>query len=284
MMATAVVAAREPGLYAGVSFEEYFSWPFANNSLLQVFERSAAHARLKMLSPERETKALEFGHKFHLAVLEPERYAMETAPALTIPRRKNVDKAAHAAYLEANAGKYIITEKERVTIEAMQAAVYAHPTARAIVEATGQNEVGIVWDDEKTGIRCKARTDMLREWVEYPWVWDLKTTDDASPRELSKDIYNFKYHEQAALYVDGLAALGQDGIRYGLLVVEKTPPYGVVTRELDDVTLNIGRQAYRSNLAKYAECMKTNEWPGYPEALDYTGVPHWAMKGYSDGD
>ena len=45
-----------------------------------------------------------------------------------------------------------------------------------------------------------------------------------------------------------------------------------------------GRQRYRANLARYAEAVKTGQWPCYPEVLDYIGVPHYALKGWSDGD
>lgn len=276
---------KEPGLYPGVGFDEYFRLPYANNSTLQIFQRSAAHARLEILSPSAPTPALDFGHKFHLAILEPERFEAETVLALDLPRRKNVDKDAHAQHARENAGKYILSRVELDRIKAMQAAVYAHPVARSIIQSPGLNEVCAVWDDPKLGVRCKSRQDMLREYAGYPFIFDVKTSDDASRDEFGRDIHKYKYDQQGAMYVDGIKALGEaEDPRFALIVIEKAPPYCIAIYELDDTTLRFGRHQYRENLKKYAECMATGEWPGYPMEMDYHGLPHWVLKRFAEGD
>ncbi len=49
----------------------------------------------------------------------------------------------------------------------------------------GMNEVSIVWVDEQTGLKCKARLDRLTVYRGYPFVLDLKTSKDASPSPFS---------------------------------------------------------------------------------------------------
>ncbi|HDR9290581.1 TPA: PD-(D/E)XK nuclease-like domain-containing protein, partial [Burkholderia multivorans] len=46
---------------------------------------------------------------------------------------------------------------------------------------------------------------------------------------------------------------------------------------LDEESLESGRTKYRKNLRTYAECMRTNTWPGYSTGIDIIRLPQWAL-------
>ena len=42
------------------------------------------------------------------------------------------------------------------------------------------------------------------------------------------------------------------------------------------LVLEPGRAVYRRDLATYAECLRSGEWPGYPEEIRELELPAWA--------
>ena len=38
-----------------------------------------------------------------------------------------------------------------------------------------------------------------------------------------------------------------------------------------------GRKVYRRALDTYAECLKKNEWPGWPDRIDVIGLSQWRL-------
>ena len=77
----------------------------------------------------------------------------------------------------------------------------------------------VVWKNKRTNINCKGKLDIVNSKKRF--IADLKSTGDASLSGFKKSIRNFKYHKQAAFYLD---ALGYDD--YYIIAVEKTAPYG----------------------------------------------------------
>lgn len=60
----------EPGIYKGVPFEEYRSWPAMNIHSLMNLDVSPAYYQLKLASPDQPTSDQLFGTAAHLLVLE----------------------------------------------------------------------------------------------------------------------------------------------------------------------------------------------------------------------
>ena len=114
-------------------------------------------------------------------------------------------------------------------------------------------ETPITWHDAETGIDCKGIPDA------YP-LFDLKTTADLT--WFLNDAKKFGYDGQIAFYYDGLMARGSEPHTPCWIVVEKDPPYDVVVYEIDEQTLQQGRDRYRAALRTLQQCMTTDEWPG----------------------
>jgi hypothetical protein len=112
-------------------------------------------------------------------------------------------------------------------------------------------------------------------------VVDLKTAADASPDGFSKSIESYSYHQQGALYLDGVEAAGlaPEGGRFLFVVQSKKAPYLVTVRELKDQDQDIGRGRNEVALRRYAECTAKDEWPdwtGPVTEIPQIGMPSWA--------
>lgn len=120
---------------------------------------------------------------------------------------------------------------------------------------------------------------------------DFKTCVSASERDWREAVYYRGYHVQASLYLDlWNAATGEDRTDFRHILQENHPPYEVAKRILSAEYLDLGRQKYRSALARYAECLKSGEWPSYDDAIRTPEIhgfrivepPLWALTDTSD--
>ena len=151
----------------------------------------------------------------------------------------------------------------------------------------------MVWDDPDTGLRCKGRPDLVvtdlqprhesadQELIAGPLVVDLKLTQDNSPRGFQKTLARFRYHWQAAMYLDGLCLSGQwqfGQVPFVFLAVKNTPVYTSEIYVLDRFAIDQGRKEYRRALRLLAECKRTNTWPTNSGRVQTIGLPPWALE------
>lgn len=286
----------EPGLYEGIDREVYFSWPYANKSFLDHFEKSAAHALVERQHPRPPTPAKIVGTHIHLATLSDdfEKYAM-CAPinpktGKQHDRRTNVGIAAWADAERKARGRHILGLDDYNMCKVMRAAWRADPTSNAILSGEGKNEVAIVWDDPETGVRCKALIDRLTEHDGWSYVTDLKSTANASPDGWPYEVERYKLHRQAAFYLDGMSsAVGEFPRRFAYLAMEKIkgPPYtvgGPMVYVPTDSVIEQGRMEIRSLLKRYRDAVESGEWDGYPRGLQFFHLPERAYRYYEGGD
>lgn len=262
------------GIFDGVSNADYHADPAVSKSGLDRIAQSPAHYRAYLAEGNKETPALQFGRITH-------RYILEAVPLAVVPesinRRTKDGKAEHEAFLRENAGREIVTAEEHETLQAMRESVYTHQAAAALLtNAPGGPEVSAWWLDAHTGEPCRCRPDWLRaDGV----IIDLKTTEDASPGGFSRSVAKYRYHVQAAFYLDGIRAITGQEHQFAFLAAEKTPPYAVGVYVLDYEAVEVGRIAYLRNLETLADCKIRNHWPAYSPKVETLTLPAWALKG-----
>lgn len=247
-----------------------------SKSGLDKVKRSPAHykAWVEGRAVGKTTPALAFGTATHMALLEPERfietYAIE--PKFGDLRRKE-NSAAKDRWLEENIGRTPISADDHARISAMGESVMRHPAASKLI-SSGHAEVTLRWEDQGTGLACKARAD---RWIEeLQLVVDLKTTDDASPEAFARSVYNYRYHVQDALYRDGFAECGYPVQHFAIVAVEKEPPFAVAVYTLDANAVARGYADARANIETLAECVRTDQWHGYSNGVEELSLPRWA--------
>jgi hypothetical protein len=135
----------------------------------------------------------------------------------------------------------------------------------------GMSELTIVWNDERSGLLCKARVDYYKPGH----ITDLKTAADASAFE--RAIANYDYDIQGAFYLDGARAAGLEAREFRLCAVESEQPHGCRAAPLGRRTIQDGRRRYRKALELIAEYKTTGIVAGYtsPDAWD---KPDWAFR------
>lgn len=180
------------------------------------------------------------------------------------------------------AGKVPLLPKEKLQVDAMAKAIREHPDAGPLfAPGMGIPERSIYWTDPATGVRCRVRPDWLIVRPDVTVIVDLKTTTDANPDACSKAIESYSYHQQGALYIDGVQAAGlaPEGARFFYAFQSKKPPYLITVRELKDQDQDIGRARTEEALRRYADCVANDDWPDWTGPVDtipQLGMPPWA--------
>lgn len=223
-------------------------------------------------APKRE---FDLGHAAHRLVLG---IGEELEP---LDFDNYLTKAAKAARDEAReAGAVPLLTHEWEQVQAMAEAIRRHPIAGPLfAPGTGRAELSLFWTDPATGVRCRVRPDWLKEMPGLALAVDYKTAKDASPEAVSRAIRDRAYHQQDALYTDGIwAALKPEDVRFIFVFQSKTAPYLITVRELTQQDRDIGRARNERGLRIYADCVARNEWPdwtGPVTEIPQIGMPTW---------
>lgn len=261
----------EPGIYDGIPEDDYHASPGVSVSRLKVFAEAPAKAKF---GSKKETAALALGSLIHCAVLEPD--DLEHRYQVTDLERRGTK--AWEAEEAAAAGRELIKRPDYEEALRIRDAAHAHPVAREILKPGPLLvEQSMYWLDPATGLLCRGRVDGMR--VDMRVLADVKSTADASPEGFARAVAEYRYHWQEAFYVDGVkAAAGWTPEAFIFFAIEKEPPYLVGAYEVPPDDVERGRQRVREELERYAECERTNHWPGYSTTLESLHLPHWAHR------
>lgn len=259
----------DPGFYEDIPEANYHADPTSLSvSGAKTLLKAPALYRWRLGHPETKD-AFDVGSAFHTKTLGvgPEIVVVDAASW------RSVAASAEREAIRAE-GKIPLLPVDDERTTGMAKAVHDNPAAMTWLD--GQREVSAYCEDPDTGVMRRGRFDCLGDVA----IGDLKSTRDASPGAFAKDAANFRYHMQAAWYLDLAADLGHPALGFAFVVVEKEPPYFVAVYELDDDALDLGRTLNRRALDLYAECVATDVWPGYMSGHPYQtlSLPGWAFK------
>lgn len=167
-------------------------------------------------------------------------------------------------------------------VHGMAAALARHKLAAALLSPEqGTAEQTIVWQDQQTGVMCRALIDQLR----HPgpagsrfFVPDYKTADCAHPDKVARSVSDWGYHIQGWIYRQAVLAAGRGpDVQFALVVQEKTAPYLVSVCFPDREAIEAGGLLARDAINLYAECVASGVWPGYPEQGVPVSLPPWEL-------
>lgn len=269
---------------------EYLAYPAVGSSALRtIIDRSPAHYLWDLEHPKESTPAQSLGTAIHQAILEPAFFKSEVrVPPIfhgktqkgeptTSMNCKEVKEQAEAWYLE-NHGKTILNREDYETVQGILDSLSKHKQAsKLLANCEGESEESLFWTDPETGIQCKSRPDRRREGH---IMIDVKTTMDASYRSFQKDIANYGYHIQAAMYLDAASAVfSQVFDTFIIIAIEKEAPYAVNVFQLDEFAIREGQELYYGALKTLKKCQETKIYPAYGELITPIALPTWAVKG-----
>jgi len=261
-----------------MSNDEYHSLDALGSTGLRLVLESPAKFYARSRDPNRPasktTDNMLAGTLFHTLMLEPH---LLDKQFVVMPEELDARTKAGKEWKAANKDRTIITEEMMSVAEGQKASVMRNPDIASLLEG-GVNEQSIFWFDFETGVLCKCRPDKRKLAGGGQLVVDLKTTQDASPEGFAKSVANYGYHNQGEFYTDGIEfATGIPVIGFVFVAVESTYPYLCASYVLDDLARESARLKNRAALRRYAECNKTNQWPGYEQSIQPLSLPKWAL-------
>lgn len=265
-----------PGKYDDISLEDYHAMGEWSKSMLDHIDKSPAHFLEWRSNPPEPTPSMEFGSALHCAVLTPSLYESQYAIAPECDRRTKDGKIIYADFLEKSVGKKAIASLNAEKISSMALAILNHPIA-SILLTMGEAEQSFFWVDPKTGLECKARPDYLR----YDNICiDLKVTHDLTQRGFMNTAHKFRYHVQAAFFIDGIfQSTGRQCDDFVFIAIEDEPPYGIKAFLADNFFIEHGRNVYRKNLLTVRDWLDHPDKYStvYPESINpiELSLPHW---------
>jgi len=233
--------------------------------------RSAAHYIASKQEQREPSAAMQLGTLVHSMVLEPDTVGRLYAAAPKFDRRTTEGKARAAEFEAASGGKTVVDMDTFQKAQRMADAVRQHPVASKLFVG-GHAEVTLQW--EQYGVPCKARLDY---WHPDHEIVDLKTAQDASPEGFAKAVGNFRYHIQAAHYLEGVSHSHVTG-PFKFVVVESEAPFAVAVYTLSLGSLSAGRMW----LPVAADAFRLTKggagnWLGYSTDVLELEVPKWAL-------
>lgn len=267
------------GIHENVPPELYYQriLGVASKSSLDLLHRAPSVYRNWIDTGEEvSTPALDFGHAFHCALLEPDRFVSDfvVRPDFGDCRFKE-NKTKRDAWTAANEGKLVISDADMTVVRGIILAAQRHPLAARLLRK-GSRELTLRWTDPGTGIECKARADWYVE--ELGLCLDLKSTIDASLRHFRRDVATHGYHRQEAFYREGFERCGKRLEHFVFLACEKAAPFLVGLYALDARAVENGRASVMRDLETLRRCIDTDTWPGLPETIETIHLPTWAIE------
>ncbi|AKQ59701.1 Exodeoxyribonuclease 8 [Bordetella hinzii] len=264
----------------GQDIEAYHRGPGISKTGLDHVARSPALFYALHLDParpaEKERAGQLEGQLAHCAILEPAEFDKRYVVGPDVSRATKAWKEWEASL---PAGVIAIKPDQRETALRQAESVRRLPDVAEAL-AAGRPEVSAYWIDPDTGVLCRCRPD----WVHPAGnngviLLDVKTYSDASPAEFARQVARKRYDVQAAFYTDGFArASGLNVLAFVFVAVETDYPFSSSAVMLDEDSLDAGRRKYQSDLSRYADCLRSDVWPGYSTEIQVVRLPSWAME------
>jgi len=262
---------------------DYFTRPGVRSTLLKALRSgSPLHYRHAADNPQAGRTASRTNLQAnHCAMLEPERFATDYA---VFPGKTRRGKAWDA-WQASHPGVEGLTAAGHAEATAIGLAVRSHHAAGPIVCNAQHIEMEHEWRDEKTGLSCLLKADLVLEMGSHRvLLGDLKGVESTDLRTIQRQSYRLGYPLQMAHYRAGIQA--KYGAHYrvdvAIIAVETRPPYDVAVVYLSDDVMTHAETEWRDLMSIIAECTETGIWPGRHTSAQVMDIPSWLEPTFSD--
>jgi hypothetical protein len=241
--------------------------PLLNKSPLHAW---MAHPKLNPNYKQVESTTFDLGKACHSLLLEGiDSVVVVDAEDWRTKAAKEARDAARAA------GKNPMLPHQAAAVTEMAKACKAfvdRSPLRGFMDA-GAPEQTVVWQER---VWCRARIDWLLD--DRSLMIDYKTTEASNPDDfIRSSMVQYGYDTQDVFYTRGMAALGFKSMML-FLVQEVTPPYCCYIVECAESMREMARRKVQRAIDLWSECIATNTWPAYPNAVYMAEAPMWAMQ------
>lgn len=172
------------------------------------------------------------------------------------------------------AGRAPILRKDYDAAVAMRDAVLENKLAAGIL-SEGRPEVSMWATDPETGVLMRGRID----WLRTNAFTDVKSVAGSiNPADITKTVWNLRYHFQAAFYQRILTLNGIEELPPLWLTVSKEAPHEALVYQPDDYLMKRAHEEVDLALSTYGHCLQTDTWPGLTpnDQIHTITAPRWA--------
>ena len=230
-----------------------------------------AHPKLNPDYQSAEKEAFDIGTAAHALLLEGE------TGVIVVDADDWRTKAAREQRDDARAnGQTPLLAKHWTSVQAMVAAAQHqldHIDVAPGMFCDGKPEQSIIWQ-EPNGVMCRARLDWLHD--DLTAIDDYKTTSrTANPEQWSRSMFSSGYDLQVAFYQRGIRQMTGHETTFRFCVQETFPPYALAVFQLGPDALTLAEAKVEYAIAKWKQCLDTNDWPAYPLQVCHVEMPPW---------
>jgi len=200
-----------------ISNEDYHSRDGISSSAVKsVFKKSLAHWKGEKRNAN--NAAFAMGNAVHANLLEKDRNLVVKGP-------KTKTSATFKAMKEnLSDDQVLLTEVEFNVANCITKGALDNPVCAAALNHKDRlNEISIFVEDPISGLTLKTRPDLMIE--AEGTVYDVKTTQDASPRGFLNECVKYGYFLQGAHYVYTCKLAGFDVSKFSFIACEKSAPF-----------------------------------------------------------
>lgn len=216
------------------------------------------------LNPDREEserKAFSLGTCAHLMFLEP--HLMDSKVAIIEADDYRTKVAKELRDLAVSSGLTPILSHQFEGVKAMRTELMKHQVAGLAFKG-GKPEQTYIWQDEKTGVWCKARPDWVPNSGSY--LIDYKTSTTANPEVFMRNAPKLGYYQKAAWQLEGVEKVtGKRPGQFWFVLQSINAPHlsSVFRLQSDDPMLSLYDAKNAQAREKFAKSVKNGYWPGY---------------------
>jgi hypothetical protein len=266
-----------PPIVPDLPIEDYHSpdCEYVSSTFLRtLLSRSPAHA-VAQKANGKDSEAMKLGRLAHTMLLEPEkfksRYCVFDGDFRSKENREHRDRLKDEDI-------ELVKQEQVDELKGMVDYLNSLPIIQN-AKTYGMIEPSYFWQDQKTGVLCKARPDIA--CVDLGVIMDMKTTTDALPEPFQRQAIKFNYALQASMQIRGFQAVyGKQDVTYLWLVVEKEAPFGFSCYQVEQDLLQEGEAKLDEALATYKECLEKGEFPNIKSKTQPLGLPEWMKRIY----
>ena len=247
----------EDGIHYGIAPKDYHAWEFnkedpgkgpISTSLFKAWLNDGP-LKFRHAAKRESSAAMSWGSLVDCLVFTPHHFEQEFTLKEECPHLRadgGVRSAAAKGWMleQAEQGKNVVSKEQWETALTAVARLKETPASGEIIEG-GKYQVGMVYTP-KDGIPTKGLIDVLPQHLDHDdCIADLKTTSVNLYRdgELARQVGQYGYHIQAALYLFLWSKLSNESRRrWKIIWQSSSPPYEVRVTELDDEWLDVGRK------------------------------------------
>lgn len=280
--------ARLPGIYLDIPEAVYHRAPYCSKSGMQkALDESPAAVIYDRENPTAKTEATKQGNLIHTYVLREEDFSINYA-LFSGERRSNDKKAEWAELCEEYGENFVVRDKDYDVAVQTRERLLERPFSRQILTWPGALfEVTVLWFHEPTGLLCKSRLDIVLPTGEGWLIVDLKTARSAVKSKFSRQIAEYRYDAQAAMYIQALVYHGINVVGFGFLPVEKKGRLASAYYLITQSAIEAAWEDLQRGFDLWLRCEKSGEWPDHPEEFVTIDVPNfrtWEIRNNLSGE